>query len=294
MNDSLLGELLLPLAVAVIMFGLGLSLTLNDFARAIRRPRIVLIALVCQFVVVPLIGIALILTIPLEPAVAVGVMLLVATPGGTLANMYSHMCGADVALNLTLTAITSVISAFTIPLFINVSASYLMGNEPGIGIQAGELPQVMGIVLVPVALGMLTRRLLPRFAERAAKPVKVLSVITLATAVAAAIVSEWEGLSEAFSVVGIVVTVLLAASLAVAYVVPRWFKVPERQAVAVSFEIGLHNTPLAIAIAMSPQILNDAKMAFAPATYSIVAIIGGGVFAYLMSRRLEGLKASQT
>jgi BASS family bile acid:Na+ symporter len=217
-------------------------------------------------------------------------MLLVATPGGTLANLYSHLCGADVALNLTLTAITSVISVISIPLIINASIAAMLDDGQSIGMQPDKVLQVMAIVLVPVVLGMLVRRAWPGFAERMARPVKVLSVITLATAIVAAIVSEWAHLAEAFASVGLVVTLLLVTSLAVGYFAPRLFAVPERQAVAASLEIGLHNTPLAIAIALSPLLLGDPQMAFAPATYSLVALLVGGAYAWVMSRRLATTK----
>ncbi|WP_327256511.1 bile acid:sodium symporter family protein [Streptomyces sp. NBC_01244] len=286
MRDSLLGTLFLPLAVGVVMFGLGLSLVADDFARAVRRPRVVLITLVCQLVVVPLFGLGLIMLFRPEPAVAVGVMLLVATPGGTLANFYSHLCGADVALNLTLTAVTSVISVVSIPLIINASITHFLGDGQSLGMQPDKVVQVIAIVLVPVGLGMLARRAWPGFAVRMERPVKVLSMLTLATAVVSAMMSEWKHLAEAFVDVGVVVTLLLAGSLAVGYLAPRMFAVPERQAVAASLEIGLHNTPLAIAIALSPQLLDDPLMAVAPATYSLMALLIAGAFTYVMSRRL--------
>ena len=156
MNDSVLTSVLLPIALAIIMLGLGLTLTVADFARVLRMPKAVLIALGTQVILLPLICFGLVKLFDLEPALAAGMMLLAASPGGTTANLFSHLAGGDVALNVSLTAVNSVLAVVTLPIVVNLSLDHFLG-EGQIGLQPAKMLQVFAIVLVPVALGMLLR-----------------------------------------------------------------------------------------------------------------------------------------
>ncbi|MGH3434616.1 MAG: bile acid:sodium symporter family protein, partial [Thermocrispum sp.] len=147
----------LPVALAIIMFGLGLSLTVADFVRVGRYPKAALLALGCQIVLVPLLCLGLVVIFDLEPVLAVGMMLLAASPGGTTANLFSHLARGDVALNVTLTAINSALSVVTIPIVVNLSVRHFMGSESDLVLPPMEVLQVIAIVLVPVAVGMLVR-----------------------------------------------------------------------------------------------------------------------------------------
>ena len=132
MEDSALISTGLPIALAIIMFGLGLSLTVADFRRVVRTPKAVAVALVLQVVVLPLVAFGLVTVFDLDPLLAVGVMLLAASPGGTTANLFSHLFRGDVALNITLTAINSVLAAFSIPIITNFAISYF-GADSEVG-----------------------------------------------------------------------------------------------------------------------------------------------------------------
>src|SRR3712207_1797316 len=140
MNDSALITIGLPIALAIIMFGLGLSLTPGDFARVARSPRAVVVALVTQVVVLPLVAFALVELFDLDPLLAVGVMLLAASPGGTTANLFSHLFRGDVALNVTLTAINSVLAAVSIPLVTNLAIAHF-DAEGELGLQFAKVVQ---------------------------------------------------------------------------------------------------------------------------------------------------------
>ncbi|MGW2197423.1 bile acid:sodium symporter family protein, partial [Streptosporangium sp. NPDC001682] len=126
---------LLPIALAIIMFGLGLSLTISDFRRVVVYPKATVVALGCQILVLPAICFGLVVVFDLPPALAVGMMLLAASPGGTTANLYSHLFGGDVALNVTLTAINSVLAVVTLPLVTNLSLSYFEVGSGTLGLQ---------------------------------------------------------------------------------------------------------------------------------------------------------------
>ncbi|MEV0435673.1 bile acid:sodium symporter family protein [Nocardia sp. NPDC050413] len=273
----------LPIALVVVMLGLGLTLTPDDFRRVVRHPKAAAVALVCQLVVLPLICVLLVLAFGLTGVLAVGMMLLVASPGGTSANLFSHLAGGDVALNIMLTAINSVIAAFTMPIVITLSVAAFMDGDASVGLQPAKLVQVIVIVLVPVAVGMWIRHARPAFADRMGKPVKLGSMVVLVMAVGVAVGSEFDTLRANFGKLGAITVLLSVLSLAVGYYVPRWFGVDIRQAIASSMEIGIHNATLAIAVAVSA--LGSEAMAVPAATYGIVMGGPAAVAAFLLARR---------
>src|SRR5688500_10092662 len=188
--DSPLTLIGLPIALGVIMLGMGLGLVLDDFRRVGRHPKAAVIALLCQLVLLPVICFGLVVAFGLVPELAVGMMLLAASPGGTTANLYSHLFGANVALNITLTAINSVLAVVTLPIVVNVSAGYFLTDGASLGLQFDKVLQVFAIVLIPVAIGMLIRSRAPGLAERLNRPVRVLSVVVLVVVIAGAVYGE--------------------------------------------------------------------------------------------------------
>ncbi|MEV6358838.1 bile acid:sodium symporter family protein [Nocardia asteroides] len=275
----------LPLALVLVMFGLGLTLTPRDFQRVVRHPKAAAIALVCQLVLLPAVCLLLVVLFGLTGVLAVGMMLLVASPGGTSANLFSHLAGGDVALNIVLTAINSVIAAFTMPIVIALSVTAFLDDDATVGLQTAKLVQVTVVVLVPVAVGMWTRHRSPAFAERMGKPVKIGSMAVLVMAVAVAVGSEFDTLRANFGRLGLITLLLSVLSLAIGYFVPRWFGIDIRQAIASAMEIGIHNATLAIAVAVSA--LGSEAMAVPAATYGIVMGIPAAIAAYLLARRAK-------
>ena len=182
----------LPVALGIIMLGLGLSLRLSDFGRVAKHPKAVIIALACQLIVLPALCFGLVVLFQLPPVLAVGMMLLAASPGGTTANLYSHLFRGDVALNITLTAINSIVALFTLPLITNFAIGYFLPGEDGLGIQFSKAVEVFAIVLIPVAIGMVVRRLRPKFADAMDKPVRIASMVILAIVIVGAIIANRE------------------------------------------------------------------------------------------------------
>src|SRR5918997_1192495 len=250
--DSALTTVLLPSALAIVMLGLGLSLTPGDFARVGRQPKAVVIALLLQLLVLPAICFGLVVAFDLPPVLAVGMLLLAASPGGTTANLFSHLFRGDVALNITLTAVNSLIAVVTLPVITNLAIAWFdPPGASGLGLQFGKTVQVFAIVLVPVALGMLVRSRATAFADRMDKPVRIASAVVLALVIAGTIVAERDNISGYLSDVGLPALLFCLASLTLGFVVPRLFGIVRRQAIASAFEIGVHNGTLAIAIAIS-------------------------------------------
>ncbi|MCG5461488.1 bile acid:sodium symporter family protein [Micromonospora sp. NPDC053740] len=282
--DSAVTLIGLPVALGIIMLGLGLGLTIADFRRVAHHPRAAVIALVCQVLVLPALCFCLVLAFDLAPELAVGMMLLAASPGGTTANLYSHLFGGHVALNITLTAINSVLAVVTLPILVNLSAAYFLPDGKSIGLQFDKVLQVFAIVLVPVAIGMLIRARMPQVAERLNRPVRILSVVVLVAVIAGAVLGERENIADYFVSVGLAVLAFNLLSLAIGYGVPRLAGVDRSAATAAGFEIGIHNSTLAITIALSPALLNSTQMAIPGAVYGIVMFFTAAAFGVLVTR----------
>ncbi|SFN85403.1 bile acid:Na+ symporter, BASS family [Geodermatophilus obscurus] len=281
--DSALGTVALPAALAVIMFGLGLSLTVDDFVRVTRRPRAAVVALALQLLVLPAVCFGLVVVAGLEPVLAVGMVLLAASPGGTTANLFSHLFRGDVALNVSLTAVNSLLAVVTLPLVTNLAVSVF--DPPGageIGLQFGKTVQVFAIVLVPVALGMLVRRSSPAFADRMDKPVRILSAVVLALVIVGTVLAERENVAGYVREVGLVALAFCVLSLLIGFAVPRAVGVEHRQAVACAFEIGVHNSTLAIAVAIS--VLGSVELAIPAAVYGVLMFPVAALVGWLVTR----------
>ncbi|MHC1550681.1 bile acid:sodium symporter family protein [Phyllobacterium sp. K27] len=285
MEDSLALTIFLPVSLGIIMLGLGLALTLKDFHNVLKAPKAVLVALGCQTIILPVACLGIVYLFNLEPALAVGMMLLAASPGGTSANLYSHLADGDVALNISLTAINSALSIITLPLIVNWSLAHFFSEGQAIPLQFSKVMQVFIIVLGPVIIGMWIRHRYPAFADSMARPVKILSLIFLMAVVFVALVQEWETLRIWAPIVGLAALAFNVVSLAVGYFVPRAVGIDNRQATAIGMEIGIHNGTLAIAIALSPFLLNNPTMAVPAAIYGLIAFVTAALFGYWLKTR---------
>jgi BASS family bile acid:Na+ symporter len=283
-ESNVLTAVLMPIALGVIMLGLGLSLTLEDFKRVVLMPKPVFIGLLCQMLLLPVVCFAIATGFDLPPALAVGLMLLSASPGGATANLFSHLAKGDVALNITLTAVNSVLSLLTLPFIVNYSLVHFMGEGKVIPLQFDKVVQVFAIVLVPVGIGMFVRAKKQRLADRLEKPVKILSAVFLLLVIAATVAKERAHVVEYFQQVGLAALAFNLVSMAVGYLVPVVVRLPKRQAVAIGMEIGIHNGTLAIAIASAPTLLNNTTMAVPPAVYSLIMFFTAAAFGYLVNR----------
>lgn len=272
----------LPTALGIIMFGLGLGLTPADFARVGRRPRAAVIALACQLLVLPVLGFALALLFRLPPAMAVGLMLLAASPGGTAANLYSHLFRGDVALNISLTAINSVLAVVSLPIVVNLAVAWFQPGDLSVGLRFTKTLEVFVVVLGPVALGMLTRRLRPAFAQAMDRPVRMVSASFLALLIGAAVASNLAALKDEVAALAGVSVAFCLLSLAVGFVVPRLLRVERGQAIASAFEVGLHNAALAIVVAQS--VLERPDMSLPAAVYGVAMFPLAALFGLLVTR----------
>lgn len=284
MQSNVINAVLMPLALGIIMLGLGLSLTVEDFKRVILYPRAVVVGLVCQMLLLPLVCAGVAHAFGLPPELAVGLMLLSASPGGATANLFSHLARGDVALNITLTAVNSALTLFTLPLIINLSMTHFMGEGRAVPMQFGKVLQVFIIVLGPVSLGMLIRSRKAAVAQMLDKPIRIMSAVFLVGLIVAAVYQERGNALGYFRQVGPAALAFNVASMLVGYCVPLLLRLPRRQAVAIGMEIGIHNGMLAIAIALSPTLLANPTMAIPPAIYSLIMYFTAAAFGFLVSR----------
>lgn len=280
--DSGIITIMLPLALAIIMVGLGLELTPKDFARVTKHPKAVLVALFCQLVL--LVGIAFLLCkiLVLPPLLAVGMMLLAASPGGSTANLFSYLFKGDLALNITLTAINSVIAALTLPIIVNFAIAHFLQADQSIGLQFSKILQVFGIIIVPVIIGMLIRHYAPRLTEKLNKPLRIFAVIFLILIIIGAIVQERHNILNYIGNIGLATALFCISSLVIGYFVPRLFGINSAQARASAFEIGIHNSTLAMTIALT--VMASSTVAMPAAVYSIFMYIFAAIFGMLLNR----------
>ena len=287
MESNFLSAILLPLALFIIMLGMGLGLTLKDFQRIFVEPKGVIFGLMAQLIMLPLVGFLLASIFPLTPELAVGVMILSACPGGPTSNLVTYLARGNVALSITLTAISSLITVFTIPLVVNLSMQTFMGE--GSGLQLPFLKtvlQIATIVLIPVGIGMVLHHYAPRFARTVEKRVKWLALFFLGLIIVGLLLKERANVLDFFLQVGWVNFTLVVLTMALGYGIATLIKLDERSATAITVEVGIQNGTLAIAIASSPTFLGISTMAIPAAIYSLLMFGVSGVFAWWAHRRL--------
>jgi BASS family bile acid:Na+ symporter len=273
----------LPVALAIIMLGLGLHLTLNDFTRILKKPKAIFVGLFAQMIVLPFICFFIAKVFMLSPEMAVGLMLLAASPGGTSANLYSHLFKGDVALNISLTAINSLLVIVSIPLIITFSMGHFMSAEQAVPLQFQKVLEVMAIVIIPVTIGIYINMRFPNASKKADKPVKLLSVILLVILVVFTVLKEQDRVLEYFKELGGAVTLFCVLSIVVGYGAGKLFSLKEKESRALAFEIGVHNGALAIFLAMS--VLKNPTMAIPAASYSLVMFLLAFVFGTWVQRK---------
>jgi len=269
MESSPITQIFLPLALFIIMLGMGLSLVVDDFKRVLRFPGAVAIGLVLKLVMIPLLTFAILALVPLQPELAVGFILLAACPGGATTNLITNLAKGDVALSITLTAIASVITVFTIPIMVNMGLLQYMGESREIHLPFGKtVIQILAITVIPVIIGMVLNAKWPALSKKAEKPVKIVSAVFLVLIIAAALIKERANIGDFFQKAGPIAFVLNLLGMVLGYVVTRMLTGRKEQAVTVGVEVGVVNGTLGIAIAAG--ILGNSVMTIPSAIYSII------------------------
>jgi len=290
METNYLTDLMLPLSLAVIMLGMGLSLTPDDFKRIVLYPKAVAIGFVNQIILLPIVGFLLIKVFGMDNLdLAVGVMILAACPGGPTSNLIAHISRGDTALSITLTAISSFITIITIPIVVNLSLSYFLQHGEYVPLPLVEtIIRLTLITLLPVAIGMLIRSKARSFALKMDKPVKVVSGLLLFLIIFATIITNREIFIQSFRDVGLITLTLNVLMLIVGYVTSRVSSLNVSQSITISIETGIQNGTLGIMIAST--LLHNNVMAISPAVYSLIMFMTGGVIIGWMNLKVKNSK----
>ena len=286
MESNFLTAVFLPLSLFVIMFGMGLGLRLNDFKRVFIEPKAAIAGLIVQLILLPIVGFALATLFPLSPDLAVGVTILAACPGGPTSNMITYLVKGNVALSVTLTAISSLITVFTIPLIVNFSMQKFIGEETAFRLPfVTTIIQIAIITLIPIAIGMILHYYQPKFAAKAEKTVKWLSLFFLTLIIVGLLIKERANVVSFFYQVGGVMLTLNVVMMFIGYQIGTVTKLDRPSARAIAIEVGIQNGTMAIAIASSPAWLNMPVMAIPAAIYSLIMYPTSAVFARFVRQR---------
>jgi BASS family bile acid:Na+ symporter len=272
-----------PLALGMIMFALGLGLSTADFARVVTYPKAVLVGLGTQMLLLTLVAYLVARGFQLSPPLAIGLMIIAASPGGAAACLYSHLARGDVALNITLTALNSVLALVWLPVVVTWSIAHFYGAERLVPPPFHEVVQVGMIIVLPVLAGMTVRRFAPEFCRRAEVPTRIMAVLGLVALVAA--VFSRVGTATFLDYVvqaGPAVLVFNVASLALGYMMPRLVGLSRHQSKAIALEIGLHNGALAIFVGLS--VLRNSEITVTPVVYGALMFVTGGLFSMWLAR----------
>jgi BASS family bile acid:Na+ symporter len=263
-----MSQILFPAALAFIMFGLGMELTVADFTRLARMPRPVLVGLLGHMFILPLVALAMIGLFPMPAAFAIGLMVVAACPGGAVSNLWTHQARGDVALAVTLTALSAAVAVAWVPVLLNLSMEHLIGQSAAIRLPVGPtMLHIAMLTVLPVALGMSVRRLAPGFAQRMDRPVRILSLLFLALIVAAILVRGRGELGYLLATAGPPVLLYNFLVMAIGLLLARLARLTPKQVITIPIEVGIQNVIMAATLATAPQFLNRPEAGLVPSIY---------------------------
>ena len=276
-------DVILPLALAFIMFTLGLGLTFSDFARVAKMPKNFLIGLISQLIFLPLVALIIVFIWPLQPELAIGLMLIAAAPGGVTSNILTSFAKGDVALSISLTAVMSLLSVISVPIVLGLSIGLVSNDSLGSISLTGIAISMFLIVTLPVLLGMIFRASLSYLTKKIENGAKILSSALFVLVLIGAILAERQNLVEYFAQTGLVVLILNILMMAIAYYWAKLFSTGKSQLKAISIECGLQNGTLAIFVGTS--VFGGGLYIVPAATYSVIMYLTSLIFIYFIRNR---------
>ncbi|CAM3592941.1 MAG: BASS family bile acid:Na+ symporter [Psychrobacter glaciei] len=289
---TLVNSVVIPLCLFLIMMGMGMTLITNDFKRVLKYPKAVSIGLLNQLILLPIIGFALANIMPLRPEYAVGVMLLVLCPGGTTSNLFTFLAKGDVALSVTMTAIASVVTVFSIPVVLSFSLIHFMGA--GSEFQLPIIKTMISlfvITILPISIGMLIKRFAPRVADSSQVIVSRFGVTFLTFLVVFLSYVQRDIIVEALIATGPVSLLLNLSTMALGYYSSKWLGLNLAQRTSITMEVGLQNSTLSIFMALT--LLSNYDMSMTPAIYTLVMFLTAGILVRIFSAKYNKMKKTE-
>lgn len=284
-TTEIISKIFLPLSLAIIMLGMGMTLVPNDFKRIFKFPKAILIGLTNQLILLPIVGFSLAILFDLNPIMAVGLMILASCPGGPTSNLITQVCRGNIALSVTLTALASFISILIIPFILSYSLKYF-GSDTGASI---ELPivdtilQIMVITVIPILLGMFIRKWKPEFAISMEKTMRIASTVLFILVFLAIVIASKDKIISGMKAAGVVTLLLNVITMSLGYLTAKLFKLNKQSAISITIESGIQNGTLALVIAAS--VLNNPEMGIPIGAYSIWMFVTGGFLMWYFGKK---------
>ena len=282
---SIIGQILLPISLAIIMFGMGLSLVSGDFTRLFTYPKAVLVGLCNQLLFLPLIGFVIVVLFGLNPSMAIGVMIISICPGGPTSNLITQVSRGNIGLSVTLTALSSLITVFTIPILLSKFIAYFSGDTDVV-IQIPILEtmlQILVITVIPVSIGMMIRKRREAFALRMEKPMRTASTVLFVIIFLIIIIANKDNLVQAMKEVGLPTLILNLSTMGLGYLSAKLFGITGKSQISITIESGIQNGTLAFVIATT--MLNNLEMGLPTGAYSIWMFLTGGILMWRLGSK---------
>ena len=281
----IIGQILLPISLAIIMFGMGLSLVSGDFTRLFTYPKAVLVGLCNQLLYLPLIGFVIVVLFGLNPSMAIGVMIISICPGGPTSNLITQVSRGNIGLSVTLTALASLMTVFTIPILLSKFIAYFSGNTDVV-IQIPILEtmlQILVITVIPVSIGMMIRKRREAFALRMEKPMRTASTVLFVIIFLIIIIANKDNLIQAMKEVGLPTLLLNLSTMGLGYLSAKLFGITGKSQISITIESGIQNGTLAFVIATT--MLNNLEMGLPTGAYSIWMFLTGGILMWRLGSK---------
>lgn len=281
MQADFLTTIVLPTSLFIIMFGMGLSLRIADFSRVLTQPKAAIMGVSAQMLGLPIIAFITALVFQLPPMLSVGLMIIAFAPGGATSNMFTHLAKGDTALSISLTAIVSLITPFTLPLFTLWAMEYFIGPA-----EAFNLPllttiiQLFVITVIPVVMGMLLLSKWERAANKIEPMIQMFSVVFLLLIILAIMFKNKAQMLDFFMQAGAATLTLNILALGLGYLLAKLYKLSEAQSISIAYEVGIQNGTLALLV--SGTLIGNSTMMIPAVTYSVLMFISGFFFGRIL------------
>lgn len=288
--DGSIYPFVVPVLLLVIMICMGMELVRDDFRRIRAQPRPVLVGLLGQLVLLPLAGLLFAQWSGFSAEIAIGIVIIAACPGGTTSNIFSYLARANLALSVSLTALSSMLCFVAIPVWLNLAIS-IHGADLELGPTSVQLPfgatvaQLFVVTLLPVLIGMALRARWPQWSNRVRAPLRSFTAALMGGAIVLILGSEWENLVEHFESASLAALVLVTATLTMGYGIARAGRLDERDSFTISIEVGLQNGALATMIVVT--VLERAELIVFPGTYVVLSLVPVSIWTLIMRRRFR-------
>lgn len=283
-NGNIITQVFLPLSLAFIMFSVGLELAIGDFKRVAVQPKDFVVGAFSQMIVLPLVAFTLLFFWSIEPALAVGVMIIAACPGGVTSNLMTYLARGDTALSVSLTAIISLLAVVTLPLIVSFSIVHFMDAATAPELSIGSTVMgVFAITTVPVIIGMVVNRYAPGFARKFERIARIIASVLFVVIIAGAILAEKDNVVDYFKQAGPVTLSLNLIMMALALFISRIGRLGERQQTAITLECGLQNGTLAIFVAVT--LIGSQTMMIPGAIYSLLMFPTAIVYLFIVLKK---------